>query len=162
MRFGRAVGIRQTPTINTVQYSANDNVGGLMTVDAIGPAFGTGVLKHITITDFDNQKAALTILFFESLPAGTFTNNSAFPNLATADLDKVIGKVEIAADDYTTFNARAVATVECSMNVWSRQQTAGPSEGQDKRTIYYAIQTSGTPTYTAADSLKVKLGLLVD
>ncbi len=140
-------------------YEANDLVGSLQTIDALGPS-GRGVLKHVTITDLDNQKAAMTLVFFSDLPVATFTEESAFPNLSAADLAKVIGKVEIAAADYTTLNARAVATKECSICLWSNKQTGAGS--QDKRTVYCALMTSGTPTYTATTSLNLVLGTLLD
>lgn len=163
MRFGKCGGIYQVPVIDTAIYTAGDNVGGRMLIDGFG-TFGAGLLKDVTITDFDNQKAALTLLFFDSLPAATFTNNAAFPALAAADLAKVIGKVEIAATDYTTFNGRAVATVATSISLWGVQSTPAPDggTGSDKRSLYYAIQTSGTPTYTTAGSLGVQLGVLMD
>jgi hypothetical protein len=163
MRFGRCGYNYQTPTIDTAAFSAGDNVGGRNLIDGLGP-FGTGVLKHVTITDFDNQKAALTIVFFDTLPAGTFTNNAAFPSLVAADLARVIGKVEVAASDYTTINGRAVATVATSIVLWGAQPTPAPdgASGSDKRSLYYAIQTSGTPTYTTTSSLGVQLGFLLD
>lgn len=160
-RYGKTNGIRQDLTVDTNAYSAGDNVAGLKTIDALGSAFGSGVLKHVTITDNADQKAAMTIVFFDSLPASTFTNNVAFPALTDADLGRVIGKVEVLAADYTTLNGKAVATVECSIALWSMQSTAGP-DGPDKRTAYYAIQTSGTPTYTGTGSVKVKFGFLGD
>ena len=163
MRFGRCGYNCQVPVIDTAAYTAGDNVGGRLLIDGFGP-HGTGVLKHVTVTDFDNQRAALTILFFESLPAATFTNNAAFPALTAADLARVIGKVEVAAADYTTFNGRAVATVPTSIVLWGVQPTPAPDggTGSDKRSLYYAVQTSGTPTYTTVGSLGVQLGVLLD
>lgn len=161
MKFGNTREFPVVPVVDTNAYSANDNVGGLLTLKGFGTTFGRGVLKNVTVSDLDNQKAALTIVFFSKLPAATFTNNAAFPNLSAADLALVLGKVEIAATDYTTLNARAVATKECSTCLNSAPESV-TSTNVDRREVYAAIMTSGTPTYTTVSSLTLQFGTLLD
>jgi hypothetical protein len=160
-KFGNTRPVKKTLTVDTSAYTAGDSVGGLVAVEALGATTGRGVLKHVTVTDFDNQKSALTILFFDSLPAATITDQAAFPDLATGDLGKVIGKVVVAADDYTTIGTRAVATVECSICLWSLQATTDGLPA-DQRRVYMAVVAGGTPDYSAADAVRVHLGTLLD
>lgn len=152
MKFGNSRVIRLAPTVDTGAYTAGDVIGGVQTIDALGATFGRGVLKNVTIGDGGNQRAALTLLFFEALPDGTYTDQAAVAP-SVADLAICLGKVEIAADDYTTVGARAVATKECSTVLRS---------ATDLRRVYVVIVAGGTPTYSAANLLKVALGVLLD
>ncbi|HUR52947.1 MAG TPA: hypothetical protein VMZ71_02365 [Gemmataceae bacterium] len=157
MQYGNTRLHKIVPVIDGAVYTAEDCVGGLNTLD-LGATTGRGVLKDITVVDLDNQKAALQIIFFGLLPDATFTNNAAFPNLSAADLLKVIGEVAIAAADYVTFNARAVATVEFSKILLAMRNDAK----RENRTVYFAIKTSGTPDYSAVDALTLQIGTLLD
>lgn len=155
MRYGMCHMPELVPAITTDQYTAGDCVGTIMSFDV--QEFGLAVLKNIVVTDAANQKAALTILFFRKQPAGSFTNNSALP-LSNADLALVVGKVNVAADDYETIASKAVADVDCSIVLKAKDDTSPPTS----KTIYLAVLTTGTPTYASATDLVLKPGLLMD
>jgi hypothetical protein len=155
MRYGNCHEPEYQPTISTGQYTAGDCVGTIQGITV--SQYGTSILKNIVVTDADNEKANLTFVFFKRSPAGTFTDNAAFP-LSAADLLLVVGKVNILSTDYETIASRAIADVECSIVLKSEGSGSPPSS----ETIYVGILTTSTPTYTATSDLGVKLGLLMD
>lgn len=135
-----------TPTIDTVAYGAGDAVGGKQTL-AAGLADGLPVeLDSIVVQDVSNQKAALTLLFFDADPAAaTITNNAAFA--FSTDLAKCIGRINVAAADYETVDSKAVATVRNLGMILKPTATS----------LYVAVVTTGTPTY-AVGALTFKYG----
>lgn len=143
MQYGNSRIIRNTPVITAVAYSAGDVVGGEINLGAIGSPNYSGVLKNISIVDKANQKAALTVLFFEGdLSGGTYDDNGAL-TLTAADWAKFLGKVEVVAGDYTTINSRAYATVEASIIV----------KTDTLKQLRAIVVTTGTPTYAVGDLL---------
>lgn len=155
MRYGNCHLPELTPAISTSIYAAGDCVGTIMPVTV--SQYGTTVLKNIVVTDNDNEKANLTFVFFKRSPAGTFTDNAAFP-LSAADLGLVVGKANVVTTDYETINSKAIADVECSIVLKAEGNETPPTSS----TIYMGILTTGTPTYTTTTDLGVKLGLLMD
>lgn len=151
MRYGNGRSVTVTPTIDTGIHTAADVVVGPTVVSLAGSATGGGVLKQVALADADNEKAALTLLFFKALPTGTWTPNAA-PVPSDADRLNFLGKVEIAAADYVTAGSDAFACVEASLQI----------RGNDIRNAYFVALCSGTPTYTAADDLDFTFGILMD
>lgn len=143
-----------TIVVSTGIYAVNDVVGGEITLTgALRAADSTGVLQSVLIKDNSNQKAPLTLLFFNENPAGTFTDNGACPDL-TADLSKIVRKVNIAAIDYETIGTVAIADVSAV----AKMVKAGTSSGD----LWLVIVTTGTPTYGATSDLIVHCGFLED
>ncbi len=140
-----------TPTINTVQFTAGDAVGGKQTLtNAVRVSGGKAILESLTVVDQGNQKADLTILFFESDPAAaTITNNAAF--VFSTDITKVVGKVNVAAADYETINSKAVACIKAIGLEMKGNATAN---------LYAAVVTTGTPTYVGTTDLNFRYGFL--
>lgn len=104
---------RYKPTITvsaTPDYSAGDAVGtGYLTFT--GACSGPGRLTRLmtcTVRDAAGQGPALKVLFFDTPPAGTYTDNSA-ADLSAADLAAVVGQLSIAAADYLTTDSYSVA-----------------------------------------------------
>lgn len=152
MQFGNTRVLTLVPAIDTGAYTAGDCVGPLLEFDALGAQTNRGVLKTLTVTDDAAQAAALTFLFFREKPTGTFTNNS--PNaISKADLQKVVAKVNVAADDYETINSKSIATIDVSQVVCGDPQY---------RKLFAVCVTTGTPTYASATDLKFTLGVLCD
>jgi hypothetical protein len=139
-------------------YTANDAVGDLQSI-RLATFHGAGVLKDIKVIDTDNQKAPLTILIFRDQPSGIAADNAAYV-LSAADAKLLIAKVNIAAADYETIGARAVADVEVSKVFRGAPDTPGGTE--DRRNLWVSVLTTGTPTYTTTSSLRIILGLLND
>lgn len=80
---GDQVGVSSSPTITitaTPDYSAGDDVGGIISLLTVNSATGRPVLlRSVTLKDNGNQGPPLTLLFFKATPAGgTYTDNAAF------------------------------------------------------------------------------------
>lgn len=150
MQYGNTRIIRVNAAVDTAAHTAGDVVANLA-LGVIAAPNRQGVLKDVSITDDANVKAALTLLFFDGAVTGTYTLNGA-PVISEADAANFLGKVEVAASDYTTIGAKAVATVECAIVL--RSSAA-------KELTCIAV-CSGTPDYTAADDLRFKFGILGD
>lgn len=139
-----------TPTVQiSGAYTAGYSVGAVQSIAPASIAAGLGVkLDSITVTDAANQKAAITVLFFaKTPPTATVTDNVAFA--WGSDLPLCIGKVDIAAADYETFNSKAIA---CKTDINLDMVPAGT-------TLFAVLVTTGTPTYVAATGLTLTFGL---
>lgn len=155
---GQSQVLAWTPAVsNGVAYTAGDVVGPL---SALSGAFryrdvgATLTIQSLTVFDASNQKAALELLVFAANPAeSTFTDNAA-PTLHANDLDKIVARLPIATSDYVTSDSKAVASLGGIGKVIA-SQTA------DDR-LWIAIFTPGTPTYTATNALRLKLGCYQD
>lgn len=143
--------ISVTPTIDTNAYTSGDAVGGKQTItSAMRESGGKAVLESITVQDKGNQKAALTILFFDADPtAATITNNAAF--VFSTDISKVVGRVNITAADYETIDSKAIACVKA---IGLEMKASGSAN------LFAAVVTTGTPTYVSASDLTFKYGFL--
>lgn len=134
-----------TPTIDTNAYTADDQVGGIQTL-TVDP--GTKHLKSVTIIDKASQKAEIEVLFFKELPTVASANNAAC-NVADSELaSKCIGVVTVPAASYTDLSAAAVASVECDLEIQTK-------DGK----LYALAKTTGTPTYAANGDLVFKYGI---
>jgi hypothetical protein len=149
--------IRSTPPVDTSAYSSGKVIGGLQKIKAPFNDSLTGVLKSLTVKDADDQKSALTILIFDSKPNGAYADKSSFSWVA-GDFDKLCGFLSVGSSDYVSVNSKAIAEYDVAMVVQDNSSPA-PSQGSDSA-LYYVIVSGGTPTYTAADSLKLQFGFL--
>lgn len=136
------------PVVDTLINAAGDNIGGKLTVP--GVYLGVGVparLQGLFILDKSNQKAALDLVIWDRDPAAaTITTNAALV-WGTTDV-QAIARVPIAAADYVTIGAEAIACLrDLNTEVWSGTET----------TLYAALFTSGTPTYATAAALQLRL-----
>lgn len=135
-------------TVDTDAYTANDVVGGLLTLDA--HSIGGGLIVDIMLVDEDSAAAPFTLYIFDSKPA-TIADDAAFA-IVIADLRKLIRAVDIAAGDYTTVNSLDYAQ-KTGLNI--------PFIAQDGN-LYAYLVTTGTPNYTNADALYLRLLVLVE
>lgn len=149
--------IRVTPVlVPSVAYTSGDVVGGIMAIPRPFNDMKNGVLKSLTVKDADNQKAAMTVLLFDQLPTGTYTDNGAFA-WGTGDFAKCIGQVQVATADYVTVNGKAIADEDLARVI--QDATASVVQGADTNLWAIAV-TTGTPTYTTASSLELQFGVL--
>ena len=151
---GRSKVLTYTPVINTVAYTANDAVG----TDTELAAFfripsGTALLQSLLVIDKGDEKAALEVYLFSADPAGTFTNNGAFPTLTSADALLIVARISVAAADYVTQGGVAVAHLIGLGRVLEA--------ATDSKSLWVAIATTGTPTYAVGD-LVLRFGILHD
>src|SRR5581483_9146543 len=144
--------ISVTPTVSASSaYTAGDAVGGKQTLtSAARVSGGKPMLESLTIIDKGNQKAALTILFFDADPsAATITDNSAFA--WSTDIAKFVGKIDVVTGDYQTIDSKAVATIE---NLGLILKANGSAN------LYAAVLTTGTPTYASTSDLIFRYAFL--
>lgn len=129
-------------------YSSGDCIGGLLTFQ-VPP--GSFALQSVTVTDVDAQAPALSVIFFESTPAGTTTDNTALT--ISTDRLKILGVVAVAATDYVAVGGVSIATVK--PGAFTLQPTSGNT------TLYAAIGTTSTPTFTnTTTKFAVRVGLV--
>lgn len=105
------ISISPTVTVSaSPDYSSGDVVGGELTLtNACRIAGGYTRLSDVVLTNaVPGVPWTGAILFFDADPAGTYTDNSAFPSLAT-DVAKLVGRVDIASGDWATFGGYGVA-----------------------------------------------------
>lgn len=142
-----------TQTTQNAAYSAGNCVGGLITLtNAMRTSGGTGIIQSIHLIDKDNQKAAMDLLVFNANPtAATITDKTAF--VYSTDITKQIARIPIAASDYVTYNS--IATV--SLGGLSKIVKANGSQ-----TLYGALVTSGTPSYTGTSQVIIQVDILQD
>jgi hypothetical protein len=146
IQFSEAV-----PVVDTNAYQAGDCVGGLLEFsEAVIAEGGTARLHSVLVCDQAAQDAAMTLILFNDNPASsTFTNNAAL-SIHDDDIDKVIAAIAIAGADYVDAVAADFAQVVAERLI---------KLASGNNVLYGALVTSGTPTYTAADDLTVKLAL---
>lgn len=146
--------LRPTITTTAPAYSANDVVGGVLAIPVGQGSPGIGEIRSLSLSDNLNQSAAFSLLFFKSLPAGTYADNGAFA-WGAGDINLYMGAIGILATDYTVFNSKGVVCVPTQVGVsWQV-----PPNG-DKAVLYAVLVTTGTPTYAAnATTLTLTLEL---
>lgn len=135
-----AIAVNVQVTVQTSAMTTLRPVGGRLTLPDLVPRDGASELMNVTVQDADNQKAAMTILFFSADFATAPADNAAF-TLAVADLARCLGKVEIATTDYTTVGGKAVAT----KNLTQPLVLNAPSGS-----VFAVALIVGTPTYAGA------------
>lgn len=152
--------IKPTIAVDTGIYAALDVLGalvvsGVVTITgAARSSGGTGLIQSVTVFDDDNEKAAITLLFFDATPAsGTYVGNGALA-LSTGDKAKYVGKVNILASDYETVGGEALA---CIRNIALPFKCVGSAN-----LFMIPVVSSGTPTFTAATDLQMAIGILQD
>lgn len=135
-----------TPTISAAAYSANDQLGGIM---SIYPFEGAGnvdqQLESIGIMDIDKQGLGLNLLFFNSLPTLTSADGEALA-FAAGQESKLVFALNIN-DPFTTF-----MDVDFFQFGWGGD--AFPYLITGGETIYVVAQVTSTPTFTTTSSVR--------
>jgi hypothetical protein len=139
-----------TPTITSGAYSANDGIGGKMTLsNALRTSNAGGTWQSLLVSDKNNQKAQLNVLLFNYDPtSGSYTDNS--PLILGSDISKLIRNVTINASDYQTV-AGSVAIADINV-----MQTV--NGGSTNGTLYAVAMTPGTPSYASTSDITFQFG----
>lgn len=150
---GNTAIVAPTITVTAGAYTANDVVGGVVTLTGAARVSGTATtLTRLSLMDAANQKAQLEILFFNANPsASTFTNDAA-PVIHANDIAKYVGRVTVYASDYVTINSKALV---CLANIGLAMKPVSAD-------LYMVICTPGTPTYAATSDLTMSLAFYQD
>lgn len=134
---------------------AGGAIGGLI---ARPPNFGVSVMQ-ITVVDLDAQNSPLDLVFFNSAPTVSSTNNNPFDVSDAEMASKFVGVVSVSGADYQSWTGsvgnQSVATIT---NVGLSFQCA-PANTPNWQV---AVVFRGTPTFTATDSFRVYVHFLVD
>lgn len=137
-----------TPTISAAAFSANDVVGGKLTLaGAVRVAGGKGKITGLKLVDASKQEADLLVFIFGADLAGNYLDNAA-EAVTAADWLKWIGTIKILSTDYEQMANASLADLGFEM----------PIEAAAGTTIYALIVTTGTPTY-GANALQLTFGV---
>ena len=129
-------------------YTADDCMGGLLTFPLTGSSLPNkgARIRRLTLIDADVEKAALRLYLFNADPSATCDTDAAGFLPAAADLVKLIGVIEVAAAEYVDSTSDSVVVQEHNFPF----VVAGTA-------LYGVLVCDGTPTYTAATDLTLKL-----
>lgn len=149
--------IHVAPTVDTGIYASGDQLGPIQTLGSV-LADGEGaksILLSIVVVDGANQKSAMDLFFFDTLPVLTSSDNAAI-RIADSYMYNCLGVVSIAATDYATCDATAASAIATKSAINLVLQSNGTNT-----TCYVVAVSRGTPTYAATD-LKFRYGILQD
>jgi hypothetical protein len=137
------------PGVAGAAYSSGDVLGTPQKItDAFVNPRGLGIIRNVVITDTNNQKLGVDLLFFNADPGTLGGDNAA---LDITDLSTLVGRITVAAGDYTTLkaatNAEATKSVELLLGA-----AAGVKD------LWVALIARGGPTYLA-NGLKAKIAM---
>lgn len=140
------------PTHSTAIYAANDVVFGLLAIPLPHAPKGLGFIQAVKVRDSRNQKTALDLWMFDSLPTTLGVDNAAWTPVA-GDLDALAlpHKIAVAASDYSTPSTTSLAIAALALT--------GSSVVHFKAHDYLfctPVINTGTPTYTVATDLSLE------
>jgi hypothetical protein len=148
-----------SPTVDTSIYAAKDNIGGLLTFSAsvCGP-IKHGYVTGVMITDKSDNAVEYDLLLFKSSPSGTFTDQAA-TDPSDADLSLMLPVINIASTDHFSLNDNGISSLSSLRSqVWAVPTSSSSSPG----TLYGALVSRGTPTYTSTGDITVTLAIACD
>jgi len=142
--------ITVTPAITAGLYTANDCVGGKLTLaGAIRIDGCISLLQSFTIIDLGMQSAAMTVYLFGANPAtGTYTNDAEL-DIHDTDALLCIGCFNVLAADYLAAKDNSFACIT-NLGILCRAVTG--------TTLYAVMKTTGAPTYASTSDLTLVFG----
>lgn len=148
-----------TPVLSLVPYSDGDQMGVPIELKQLLDNPGdTIAIQTISVLDKAKQKAAFDILFFDTLPVVSSSDNAPL-DISDAEMAaKYIGKASLAAASYSDLVNNSVGLIN---NLGLLLQGAGNSASANF-SVWCVFQCHGTPTYTSASDLVVKIGAFQD
>lgn len=144
--------VEAAPTVDTSAYATGELIGGKLTLtNATAYTVYSGIISNVTIIDKDKEGADLDVVFFDTDPtATTFTDQAAF-DPADADALNIICTISLTTD---------VAFANNGLSYANNQNC--PFKTNSSNTIYAAIVSRGSPTYTSSSDLLLRVGILQD
>jgi hypothetical protein len=149
---GRTGYIEIETVVDTSAYVSGDVLFPTTAIPlALDEAFGTGIIHSIILLDKNDQAGALDLLFLRTDVSIGAAN--AAVNFSDTIADEIVGVVEIVAGDYVDLvNSQIV----CKTNLGIGFQ------GDDMQKLYVAAISRDTKTYSAANSITLKITILQD
>ena len=149
--LGRTSAPSVTPAISTSAYSAGNVVGGLLAFTNAVDAAQSGLLENATLNILSVQTAAFTLYLFSANPSASTFNDKAAPNIAAADVPKLIDAISLA----TPLSGLGTHTLYAADSIGRAVVLAAT-------TLYAVLITTGTPTFASASDVTVSLGIIED
>lgn len=154
---GKSIIVTITPTVDTNIYASGDQIGVANELPNMCDSSGSDTLtiQDVIVLDKAKQKAAFDILFFNDSPTLASADNAALSITDAEMAAKFIGRVSVAAADYkdTASNSDMTRT-----NIGLLVKGAGAG----RRSLWCVLQSQGTPTYTSASDLVIRIGAFQD
>jgi hypothetical protein len=125
-----------TPTLDTNAYAANDVLFAATELD-FGNQLVSGIIKHVSILDADDQAAQTITLYFAGETFTLGTVNSAI-SISDADAAKLLGTGTVTTST-DLVNSR-----------FGQNTDLGLPFSVNAGSLYVAASTGGTPTHTAS------------
>lgn len=157
--------ITVTPVVDTNQYAAGDDIGGIMTFTGLlcGPT-KTGLVESVTITDKNNQAVEYDVVIFSANPTSSTStcpssgicDQQAFKP-ADADLAYLNPFINIQSTDRSSFSDNGMSSLS-SLKSTIKSNTTGSDPGN----AYVALVTRGTPTYATASDVSLRIAVSCD
>lgn len=136
-----------TPAVTASSaYSSGQQVGGIQTLANVCITQARiAQLLTFSVIDIDNQKAPLVVFLFNQNPTVTSVDGGTFAITAANFKSQLVGSFSISAADYVSAASKANAAVNFSNSFFNNLDPNG--------SLYAALVTTGTPTYTSTSSL---------
>ncbi len=152
--------VRVATTVSTSPaYSSGDLIGGKLSFPEICPSrSGRGLLVSATIFDLSAQATDMDLVLFATDPSATTFTDNAVLDIDDADLTKIIAYIPFGSSSRATFNDNGIKFLgERAQPVRCQTSTGAPT-----RTLYGAIVSRGTPTFSNAADISVELKVIGD
>lgn len=147
------------PVTDTSIYADGDQIGlGASEVtNCLRAPWCLATLESVTIIDKAKQKSKLDIHFFSAAPTLANVNNAA-PDITDANaIATYLGRIAVLDTDYVDFANQSVASkLALGLVVAGKKLN---TQDKDTKSLYAIVVSRGTPTYTAAADLMIKIGV---
>jgi hypothetical protein len=140
-----------TPVITTAAYDTGDALGAVTSFPNV-PEHGT--IMSMNLIDLDSESGNYTIIKMFLFKTGvTGVADSAALDFTDADLAECLGVISMTDADAERTNVLTANTILTKVNI------AMPYWAPSGR-LYFQLQVTGTPTFTAVSDIKVALGIV--
>jgi len=142
-----------TPTILAETYASKSLIADKETLtDAVRSSGGGGRIKTVTIGDLAYQKKAMDVIFFNADTTDTTWTKDVMFDIGDADLPRILGIVNIDADDWASFKDNSVVCKEVDIAFCA----SGSAD------IYVALVARYTTTYASTSDLNLHVTIIQD
>lgn len=151
---GRSKVITFTPVLSLAPYADGDQMGVLMKLaDILENSSSDASIVSLAILDKAKQNSAFEVLLFDQDPIISSVDNAPL-DISDAEMAaKFIGSIFIAAADYSNLVGSSYQTIDAiGMLI----------QGRQFRDVWAVCKCRGTPTYTSASDLVLKIGVYKD
>lgn len=144
-----------TPTVDTSAYADGDLIGTKLTFSNIfANIVEHGLLRQVQLLDKVKQGETINLVLFSEDPdSTTFTDNAAFAVHAD-DLDKVCAVIPLTT--HQAFSVNGVSYAD-NLQIPVRATLTDTTDRDERRTLYGALVSGGTPNYSTASDLTVRI-----